>query len=133
MRTTLPAKDKRLAFQLANFCLTLSNTKLRSSLLVPRCFNRKPRYFPRFGVDRKPRISHKDSLVSTFTFREKKTLDLLSLMDCPNLAQKLSRTSRIVEQLTRSTLAKRTKSSAKNKCEKATPLLELLIGDQLLS
>ena len=132
MRTALPAKDKRLAFQPTNFCLIHSNTKFRSSLVVPQCFMGKPRYFPRFGVEQKPRISHKDSLVSTSTFGEKKTLDLLSLMDYQDLAQKSSRTSRIVEQLTWSSLANRTKTSAKNRCETATPLLELLTGIQLL-
>ncbi|KAL4616349.1 hypothetical protein ACB092_07G193200 [Castanea dentata] len=51
MRTTLPAKDKRFTFQPANFCLTLSKMKLRSSLLAPRCFIGNPRYLPRLGVE----------------------------------------------------------------------------------
>ncbi|KAM4087067.1 hypothetical protein ACJW30_10G148700 [Castanea mollissima] len=50
MRTALPAKDNRLAFQPAKFCLTFSKMKLRSLLLAPRCFMGKLRYFPRLGV-----------------------------------------------------------------------------------
>ena len=76
-RIVLLAKERRLAFQPASFCLTLSRTKLKSWLLDLWCLIGNPKYLPRLGVEENPRISHKDSLVSLSTFGEKKTLDLV--------------------------------------------------------
>ena len=50
-------------------------------------------------VDRNPRTSHKDSLVSMSTLREKYNLDLASLTVCPSLSQNSSNTSRMALQL----------------------------------
>ena len=80
-----------------------------------------PKYLPRHGVDTKPSTSQKASPSSLATFGEKKTLDLALLTVYPNMQQNLS-TSLMAMQLPWSTLAKKTRSSAKSKCEMAGPL-----------
>ena len=42
-----------------------------------------PRYLPNPEVEANPRISHRDSLVSLSTFKEKQTLDFASLIVWP--------------------------------------------------
>ena len=80
MSTARPAKDNKFAFQPASFCLTLCKMKLQSWEEAPECLIGIPRYFPRFGVDANPRMSHSDSLVSLSTFGEKQTLDLAQVV-----------------------------------------------------
>lgn len=92
----MPAIESKLAFQLANFFLTLSNTKLKSCLCFPGCFKGKPRYLPRLVVELNPMISMSASLWSWSTLGEKKTWDLASLTFCLDLAQKSWSTELIV-------------------------------------
>ena len=132
-RIVLPAKDNRLAFQPTSFYLTLSRTKLKSWLLDPRCIIGKPRYLPRLGVEENPKMSQRASRVSLSTLGEKNTLYLASLIDWLDLIQNTSKASLIAEQLLPSALAKSTRSSAKNRWEKAILLLEALTGIQTLS
>ena len=114
MSTVRPASESKLAFHLASLFFTLSRIKLKYCEEEPVCLIGKPRYFLREGVDRNPRMSQKDSLLSLSTLGEKKTLDLASFIVCPKRLQKSSNTFLIMEQLVASALAKRTKLSAKN-------------------
>ena len=109
-----PAKESMFAFQPASFCFTLSKTKLYSWEEDPGCLIGIPRYLPSEGVEAKPRISLKDSLVSLSTLGEKYTLDFASLIVCPDMLQNSSKTSLMAEQLVLSAFANKTKSSAKN-------------------
>lgn len=124
MRTALLAIDNKFAFHPASFCLTRSKTKLKSWLEAPWCLMGMPKYFPKEGVDWNPRISQSDSLLSLSTFGEKNILVFASLTYWPNLPQKRSNTSLMVEQFTWLAWAKRTTSSTNMRWEKAGPLLE---------
>ena len=79
-------------------------------------------------MDLNSRISHKFALVSGLTLGEKNTLDFALLTFCPDNEQNESRTSLTAKQFFLSAFAKRTRSSAKNRWEKASPPREALIG-----
>ena len=87
----------------------------------------KPKYFSRVGVDLNSRISHKFALVSGLTLGEKNTLDFALLTFCLDNEQNESRTSLTAKQFFLSAFAKRTRSLAKNRWEKASPHHEALI------
>ena len=94
----LPAMERRLAFHPANFNFILSRIKLNLCEEVLGCLMGIPKYFPKDRVDQNPRTSHKDSLVSMSTLREKYNLDLASLTVC-RFSQNSSNTSRMALQL----------------------------------
>ena len=71
MSTILPAIDKRFAFQLASFFLTLSRTKEKSCLRLPGCLSGKPKYLPKLEVGVKPRRLQSFSLIRFDIRREK--------------------------------------------------------------
>ena len=79
------------------------------------------------------RISQREDLFSGLTLGEKKALDLDKLIFCPETQQKSSRTLEIVRQQLVEASTQSRKSSAKNKWEKAGPLLDALIGFQVLA
>ena len=81
-----------------------------------------PRYLPNPGVEANPRIPLRDSLVSPSTFSEKYIMDLVSPIVWPEISQKSSRTSLMVEQFKWLALAKRTSSSVNIKWENTGPL-----------
>lgn len=112
-KTVLPTKDKRLAFHLTSLCLTLSNTKLKSWLLQPLGLMGNPRYLPRFEVDWKPKMSHRDSQVSLSALGEKNTLYLVALTVYLDLLQNSSSTSLIAEKFAASAFVKNTRSSVR--------------------
>lgn len=95
----LPAMERRLAFHPANFNFILSRIKLNSCEEVLGCLMGMLKYFPKDRVDQNPRTSHKDSLVSMSTLREKYNLDLASLTVCPGFSQNSSNTSQMALQL----------------------------------
>ena len=57
------------------------------------CWMGNPRYFPKLGVDLKPRMLHKESRVSSSMFGEKKTFDLVIFTFWPKRSQKVSSVS----------------------------------------
>jgi hypothetical protein len=80
------------------------------------------------------RISQREDLFSGLTLGEKKALDLDKLTFCPETQQKSSRTLEIVrQQLVEASAQSRRSSAKKKKREKAGPLLDALIGFQVLA
>ena len=127
-KTALPTKERRFAYQFESFCFPRSKTKLKSLAEGPECLMGMPRYFPIFGVDWKPKILHRETLMSLSTFGENYTLDFTSLTICPNRSQNSFNTSRTMVQFAWSALANSTKSSAKKRCENANPPLADFTG-----
>lgn len=80
-----------------------------------------PKYFPREGVDRKPRSSHSSILLSIATLGEKYTWDLSWLTFWTNKLQRESNTSFTAMQFLQLAFANSTWSSAKKRWEKAKP------------
>ena len=73
-----------------------------------------------------PNTSHNSSLLPQLMFREKYTLDLFRLIFWPDSSQKESRVSLTLVQFFISAFANKTRSSAKKRREKASPLLDAL-------
>ena len=126
IRIILPTIESRLAFQPASFFLNISKMDPKSCLCLPGCFIGKPKYFPKLVVALKPKMLVKASLWLGSTLGEKKTWDFASLTFCPDLLQNSWRTKLMAAQFSGVALAKRTKSSANKRYEKAEPLRDAL-------
>ena len=130
VRVSLPAMESRLAFHPWSLFSTLSKMKSKSWEDEFLCWMGNPRYYPKLGVDLKPRILQNESRVSSPTFGKKKTFDLVLFTFWPERSQKVSNLSRMLWQFFISTLAKSTKSSAKKRCENDGLLWEDLSRSQ---
>lgn len=126
--TALPAKDRNFVFQPASFFMTRLAMKLNWPLKAPLWFRGNPRYFQKLLVSNIPNLSHTLSFNSSPTFREKYILDFSQLIFWPNSIQKTRNTSGIASQISSLTLAKRMRSSAKNRWEIFKSPLEALRG-----
>ena len=122
---TLPAKERRCAFQPLNLPCTLSITKSNSWFFVPGSFNGNPEYFPRFGIEWRSKQEHISSLLSSrhwvrnrpvtcrclpFAYRAHRSYQRLLLYWCSFFLL---------------AFPKRIKSSAKNRKEKPSPPLDV--------